>query len=85
MDLSSIVPVFTRVVGHTQVPVRYADVTLEIGPSSRPVRWLATVGFAPTSRWLFGHFGGLEYFFFALDVHNEQFVLAPHEHLPAAL
>lgn len=83
IDLS-VAPSHTiTVIGGSQVVVKFARVTLEI-PHPRGVRWSTDVAFGPTPRWLFGHFGGLEFFHFTLDAVNEELFLEPRENLPVA-
>jgi len=72
------------VVGGSQVVVQFAEITLELRHPRTPIRWTTEVAFGPTQRWLFGHFGGLEFFHFTLDTVNEELILAPRENLPVA-
>ena len=69
-------------VGGSKVGVRFAEVILELRNPRASLRWPATVAFGPTQRWLFGHFGGLEFFHFSLDAVNEEMMLVPRDNLP---
>ncbi len=82
IDLTSAPTHVITVVGGSQVKVRFAEVTLHLRHPLGGVRWPATIAFGPTQRWIFGHFGGLEFFHFALDAVNEEMLLVPRDNLP---
>lgn len=82
IDLTTAPSRTVTVVGGSQVSVHYADVNLELRNPHGGVKWRATVAFGPTQRWLFGHFGGLEFFHFSLDSFNEEMMLVPRDNLP---
>lgn len=84
IDLTSAPSGSITVVGGSLVPVRYAQVILTLQTPRQSCRWPAWVGFAASPRWLFGHFGGLEFFHFTLDAVNEELILVPRDNLPPA-